>query len=183
MMKRLAVFVLLASSCGPTSFEPFCEQSAAAGCRQLFRCNPDSAKTAFGDVAGCVSRLQEQTKCSSFAGANCVLDGSKTATCLSDMENAACSTQPGDLPPSCSALTCGGTGIRCRSNSSSGGSNGCGYTRSECSDSNTYAVQCADGTCTCLKNDQAERTFSGSCASNSDEKRSQFKDECGYELN
>lgn len=185
MMKRLAALVVLASACGPTRFEPFCEQSAAAGCRQLFRCDPDSAKTVFGDVSGCVSQLQQQTKCSSFADAACELDGSKTATCLRDIENAACSTRPGDLPSSCSELTCGGSGsagIRCMDSSSTFVDTGCSNTRSNCSDSNTYAVRCSGDTCTCVKNGQEERSFAGSCGLSSAERRSQYKSECGYEL-
>lgn len=180
---RVALVALVVSACGPTSFKPFCEQTAVASCRQAFRCNADAVKAAFGSEADCVAKLQTQTRCDSFADEPCVLDGARTATCLSELENASCSTTPGTLPPSCNELTCAGPGIRCRSSSSTGGTSGCGYSLSECTDSNTYAVSCDSGTCSCKKNGTEEKTFSGSCQSSSDDWEAVMKAECGYELN
>lgn len=180
---RVALVALVVSACGPTSFKPFCEQTAVASCRQAFRCNADAVKAAFGSEADCVAKLQTQTRCDSFADEPCVLDGARTATCLSELENASCSTTPGTLPPSCNELTCAGPGIRCRRSSSSSDNGTCTGSRSECTDSNTYAVTCTGSSCACVKNGAEEKTFTGSCQSSGDEWEAVMKAECGYELN
>ncbi|MFT3709120.1 MAG: hypothetical protein QM817_15865 [Archangium sp.] len=184
MMRLFSVLcvVVVACGCGPTRFQSFCERTVEASCKQAFRCKPDEAKTAFTDQAGCVTELKTRSRCASFESEMCTLDGSKTAKCLTDIDNAPCTTTVGSLPESCRSITCS-TGNKCSRVSSDGSSGGCSYTLTDCTDQNSYGVQCVGSSCSCQKNGSAERTFSGTCATSSRERLTQLKTECSYDLN
>lgn len=175
--------LLFSSACGPTNFKSFCELSAEAGCRQSFRCKPDESKTAFTDQATCATTLKSRARCDAFdTQMTCVLNGGATAKCLSDIQNAPCTSTAGALPESCRSITCTGDGVRCTSVTSDSSSGGCSYTLSDCSDQNQYGVQCVGSSCSCQKNASAERQFTGSCAMNSTDRLTQLKAECSYDL-
>lgn len=146
-------------SCGPTTYQGFCEQSVSAQCRQFFRCQP-SAKSVYADVAACETDLRARSNCSLVT--DCTLDGNKTSACINDIEQAACSSSTFSLPASCAQLQCAAAAgtVTCRSDSGSAGSSTCTRTLSGCTDSNTYALNCTTaGECTCLKNMVEGTTF------------------------
>ncbi|MBL8911500.1 MAG: hypothetical protein JNM17_12470 [Archangium sp.] len=181
-MVRIAALALLFCACGPTTFKSFCELSVEASCRQSFRCRPDESKTAFTDQAGCATELKSRARCEAFDDPKCVLNGGATAKCLSDIQNAPCTTTPGALPESCRSITCSSNGVRCSSVTSDASSGGCSYTLKDCGDQNQYGVVCVGSSCSCQKNGSAERQFTGSCAMNSADRLTQLKTECSYDL-
>ena len=178
----LLIFVFLAA-CGPTTQVAFCEQSAAASCKQAFRCKPDESKSAFTDQATCVKDLSARARCESFAdqSSSCTLNGAATALCLRELENAACTSTAGALPESCRAVKCASSN-KCARVTADASSGGCSYTLTDCADQNSYGVQCLGSACSCMKNGSAERQFSGSCATSASERLKQLQVECSFDV-
>lgn len=180
----LVLSVLAASGCGPTTFRGLCEQSAAAQCRQFFRCQ-SSASSLYPDVAACTADLTTRAKCESFEGVDCKLDPAKANACVGDIERAACSTMSFSLPASCTEVSCGTmtmmmTGkVSCRSVSSSG----CAANLSRCTDGNTYAISCTQaGACTCSKNGTMDSSFMLASACSMNSLQPLLSSRCNYPL-
>jgi hypothetical protein len=168
-------------ACGPTRFQSFCERTAEASCRQAFRCTPDDAKRLWTDVGTCAAELKTRSRCDAFATDPCTLDGTKSARCLLDLENAPCTSTAGALPESCRAVSCS-TGNKCARVTNDASSGGCSYTLSDCTDQNTYGVLCVGSACSCQRNGSAERTFTGTCGMTADARLTQLATECSFDV-
>lgn len=84
-----AVAVVLAG-CGPTDFKSFCEHSAGAICRAVFRCTPDEARKTWVNIQDCTIALSTRVACADAASASCTIDPGASSRCIDDLDNMVC---------------------------------------------------------------------------------------------
>ncbi len=99
----LAVAVVL-SGCGPTRYRGFCDLSASAICRAVFRCNVDAARMHWPNIQDCTTTLRTTGDCGRPEFDDCTLPMDKTSQCLDDLDNLTCAATF-VVPTSCD-LTC-----------------------------------------------------------------------------
>lgn len=105
-LRVVACGVLLAvTGCGPTTFKDACVDSINALCRQLYRCQPDTARKVWPNIQDCATELfNSSPQCVAAENMSCRIDPYLSSACIDDVDNLRCD-EPLVIPPSC-ALEC-----------------------------------------------------------------------------
>jgi len=86
----ICTLVLVLAGCGPTNFKSFCEHSAGAICRAVFRCNADQARMSWTNIQDCTIALSQRVDCGQPEAATCTIDGEASSRCIDDLDNMVC---------------------------------------------------------------------------------------------
>lgn len=92
-MRRRALVIAVTfvlAGCGPTDFKSFCEHSAGAICRAVFRCAPSDARKTWLNIQDCTVAMSKRVECADPAIASCTIDPEASSRCLDDLDNMVC---------------------------------------------------------------------------------------------
>lgn len=95
--------------CGPTNFKAFCEHSAGAICRAVFRCTPDDARKVWPNIQDCTTALSTRVDCSNPEATTCTIDPGASSQCIDDLDNMVCAAT--FVVPSSCDLHCADAGM------------------------------------------------------------------------
>ena len=177
----LVGLMVLGAGCGAPSPAEQCRRIVSTTCKKLFECVAAQAASLYGDEAGCRTTQEAKFQCEK-AKASCDIDPRKFDRCLADTAAASCTAT--SQPASCADVCSGTSGLSCGGVGSSVTGNGCTFTQDHCSDGSTYAVQCANSSCSCLVNGAETKTFTSStdfCASSATAKPA-ANSACGWNI-
>lgn len=92
MIRLVATFavVLFVSGCGPTTLPELCNESASALCRQLYRCQPDSARAVWPNIQDCTREFENRPSCTTPEAKSCRVDPYGSSACIDAIDNIPC---------------------------------------------------------------------------------------------
>ena len=95
MTPRLPAFLLVVvalafAGCGPTTYKSFCEHSASAICRAVFRCTPDDARAVWANIQVCTAEMSTRVDCGKPDAPTCLIDAGESSRCIDDLDNMIC---------------------------------------------------------------------------------------------
>lgn len=101
-MRRLmlSLVAVCGVGCGPTTYAGLCEDAADALCRQLYRCQPDTARATWPNIQDCKKSLTDSVRCNQLEAQTCKVDAYKSSACIDDIDNLRCD-QNLTVPTSC----------------------------------------------------------------------------------
>lgn len=184
MKLRLALWLAVLSSCGPTTYREFCAEAAAETCRTQFRCDRARAVAAWGKLDACVDDLANAGDCRGAATKRCYLEPELTKRCLDDMKKVDCE-ESGATPTSCRAVICEDASVvRCTEAATTFESTGCARERNACSDGRRYVITCGATKCTCFRGQDEGVDFDRGtfCSDGADQQDAAFRFRCGYQF-